>query len=366
MTMKIKILACNELDKLEFEPTIIVGFYQTKKQDQFFKHYEILKKMYPDLDIIGCSSESNIYDQIPYIESDSRCLFLCLQLEYDAYKIAVINHNDNVKLPMDKSYNAIMFSSQYFDGIEQWIDDIQKGLDGDNLFGAIAGVSNPIEETATVFYNGTFFEEDVLLWLIDTSYYRLDGLSMHQFQPVGFEFIVTKCINDTIYELDHRPALKVLEEVVGSITPQNIQSFDFPFFLKRNDMYSFDESPLSSIKAIDKVSGSITLYRYIKEHDKLKLAIPLSSKEQENKLKQFHQFHTQDNSIAFLFNCVGIKAYLGMMEFVYLMDLKYNLKMPFIGFHSFGEIGPIEVNNQSILHNQTISLAILTPIKDKV
>ena len=366
MTMKIKILTCDELDKLEFEPTIIVGFYQSSNQTHFLRHYNALKDKYPHIDMIGCSSESNIYDKIPYIDNDSKCLFLCLQLVNDSYKIEILNHHEGIKLPDKNAYNTIMFTSQYFDNIEQWILDIQITLEGGNLFGAIAGVNDTQKEKATVFYNGKFFDQEVLLWFIDSAYYRLDGLSIHQFQPVGFEFIVTKSIKDTIYELDHRPALKVLEEVVGSITPQNIQSFDFPFFLKRNDMISFDKSPLSSIKSIDRKSNSITLYRYVDEHDKLKLAIPLSSQEQEDKLKQFHEFHTQENSIAFLFNCVGIKAYLGMMEFVYLMDLKHHLNMPFVGFHSFGEIGPIEVNSQSVLHNQTISLAILTPIKDKV
>jgi len=365
--MKIKVLTCDDMDRLDFEPTLIVCFYQSNKQKQVLNHYAMLKKQYPKIDMIGCSSESNIYDQIPYIEGDSRCLFMCLKLEKDAYRLELRNNTEErLRLPKDKSYNTIMFSSQYFEKIENWINDIQDELGGYNLFGAIAGVSDVLTDTATVFYNGKFYDEHVLLWLIDVTYYRLDGLSVHQFQPVGFEFIVTKSFKDTIYELDHRPALKVLEEVVGCITAQNIQSFDFPFFLKRSDMVSFDESPLSSIKTIDKVTGSISLYRYVKEHDKLKLAIPLSSKEQEDRLKQFHKFHKREDSIAFLFNCVGIKAYLGMMEFVYLMDLKYNLKMPFVGFHSFGEIGPIEINQKSILHNQTISLAILSPVKDRV
>jgi len=365
--MKIKILTCNELNKLDFEPKFVVSFYQVQKQDEFLAHYKKLKQKYPNMDMIGCSSESNIYDQIPYIEGDSRCLFMCLDIEKESYKIEIISHDDQLERSNDKSsYSAIMLSSHYFDSLEQWIDDIQEQLCGNSLIGAIAGVSNPSKDVATLFFNGEFFAEHVLLWLIDKAYYSLEGLSIHQFQPVGFEFIVTKSFKDTVYELDHRPALKVLEEVVGSITPQNIQSFDFPFFLKNNDKVSFDESPLVSIKTIDKSSCSISLYRYAKEHDKLKLAIPLSSKEQEERLKYFHRFHKEGDSIALLFNCVGIKAYLGMMEFVYLMDLKQHLKMPFVGFHSFGEIGPIDVNKKSILHNQTISLAILSPIKEKV
>jgi len=363
--MELKILTCNTLATLDFVPTIVIGFYQNIKESHFLQYYKGLKEKYPDVDVIGCSTESNIYNQIPYIENDSKCVFLCLKMIKKSYEVYIFDNDINsFDCPYDEKYNAIIFSSKYFSGIENIIFNIQDKLGDGNIFGAIASSVKPLDDVATIFYNGTFFKDSTLLWLINKSYYDLEGLSIHQFQPVGFELIITKAVNDTIYELDHRPALKVLEEIVGHITQQNIQSFDFPFFLKQHDGVSFENTSLCSIKTIDTVSNSIVLYRYVKEHDKLKLAIPISSKEQEDRLKQFHKFHTNKQSVALLFNCVGIKAYLGMMEFVYLMDLKYNLKMPFVGFHSFGEIGPLEVGQKSILHNQTISLAIMSPKKE--
>jgi len=365
IVMELKILTCNTLHTLDFTPTIVMGFYQDIRERHFLQHYNILKEKYPNVDVIGCSSESNIYDQIPYIENDSKCVFLCLNMQRKSYQVHILNHiENNLSLAVEDNYNAIMLSSKYFVGIEKLISDIQHRLNGGNVFGAIASSLDSLSNNATIFYDGKFFKDSTLLWLIDKSYYSLEGLSIHQFEPVGFELIVTKCINDTIYELDHRPALKVLEEIVGHITPQNIQSFDFPFFLKQHDNVSFENTPLCSIKTIDSVANSIVLYRYVKEHDKLKLAIPVSLQEQEERLNWFHRFHTEAQSVALLFNCVGIKAYLGMMEFVYLMDLKHHLKMPFLGFHSFGEIGPLEVGKKSIVHNQTISLAILSPAKD--
>jgi len=364
--MKHQIITCNQFDKLDFEPNLVIGFYQDIKESSFKSHYKKIKQRFPHIDFIACSTESNIYNQIPYVDMDEEhiCIYLFLKIKKDAYDINILKSNEEFcTTDKEKSYDAIVLSSEYSKLLDEDIASLKAKFKIDNLFGAIAGVSD-MKNTPKIFYNGEFYSDSLLLLVVDRKYYQITGLSIHQFEPVGFELNITRAKDDVIYELDNRPALDVLDEIVGTITHKKIKSFSFPFFLKKAIYHSFEESPLASIKDFDRVQKTITLYRYIKDQDKLKLSIPITSQEQMHRLKKFNNIR-QNDGVAFIFNCLGIKHYLGMMEYVYLMDLKRQLKMPFIGFHSFGEIGSIETNSDTTLHNQTISLAILSPTKDK-
>jgi hypothetical protein len=364
--MKHQIITCNQFDKIEFEPNLVIGFYQDIKEPNFKSHYKKIKQRFPNIDFVACSTESNIYNQIPYVDTDEEhiCVYLFLKLKKEAYNISLLKTDEQFCTTNDKEiYDAIVLSSGYSKLLDEDIVLLKAKFGIDNLFGAIAGVSDK-NNTPQVFYNGKFYSDSILLLLLEKRFYQITGVSIHQFEPVGFELNITKAKDNVIYELDNRPALDVLDDIVGTITDKKVKSFSFPFFLKKAIYHSFEESPLASIKDFDRVQKTITLYRYIRDQDKLKLSISITSQEQMHRLKKFNNIR-QNDGVAFIFNCLGIKHYLGMMEYVYLMDLKRQLKMPFIGFHSFGEVGSIETNSDTTLHNQTISLAVLSPTKDK-
>jgi len=367
--MRQAIVTSETLDTIDFIPTVIIGFYQNTHAGMFGTYFEKLKEDFPDVDIIGCSSESNIYNKLPFVDKsdDHLCVFVCLDIQKEAYKIKLydIENVMEEKEEQDETYSAMMFCSRYFTSLEELIARFQSKEKYQPLLGAIAGVAKETKQRGTVFYNGNYYEDHLLLWLIDQKCYRLEGKSIYHFQPVGFEMEVTRAEDTTLYEIENRPALEVLEEIVGDISKETITSFDHPFFLKEKNKVPFAHSPLCSIHSVDKEDGSIHLYRSVKKYAKLKVGVSLGREEQEQQLKEFKTFKNRKNAVAFLFNCVGIKANLGLMEFVYLMDLKKNLHVPFIGFHSFGEIGSINPENFSMLHNQTISIAILSEREDE-
>ena len=70
--------------------------------------------------------------------------------------------------------------------------------------------------------------------------------------------------------------------------------------------------------------------------------------------------YTTSGGIAFLFVCVAYKGHWGEMEPIYLMRLAKNLRVPFVGFHAFGEIGPLDPQGFSLMQNQTLTLAVLS------
>jgi len=360
--MKYMAITCLDFKKLDFTPTIVIGFYRSDKKENFIKVCAKLQKRFDGIDIIGCSTESNLYNKTPHIDTtgDHLCSFLCLDMSTEAYEITVLPIEDELTLSMrdESDYGAVLLSSSHSSNIEQTISNLQSIIGENSFYGAIASVSDP-KEKAEVYHNGVFYDSHLLLWFIDQKRYTLRGISAHHFQPVGFPLLVTESLDNTIYKIDNRPALDVLEEIVGPITQDVIDTFDHPFFLKSKKHTAFEKAPLCSIESVNTEERSISMFRHITPLNKLKVGISLDADRKREQLEQFHEFD-QDGGVALLFNCVGIKANLQYLESLYLMDFKKTLKIPFIGFHSFGEIGPTGRDHCSVLHNQTISLAVIS------
>ena len=360
------VVTCSTLSNITFVPTVILAFYQSNMKDRFYESYITLHNMFPNADIIGCSSESNIYNESPHLDIDgeNESIFVCVDISKDAYSLKTISSETDQSIDIDPTveWNALLLASSSFTNIDNILDALRSKIGQNALFGGIASVEDAESEIGDVFINGIFHDDSIIVWLIDQDKYILEGTTLHHFQPVGFEMEVTEAKGSTIYEIEGQPALKIVEEIIGEITQEGITSFDHPFFLKHSLDKNFTEAPLCSIKSIDREKYYIDMYRNITNGDKVKVGISLNQKEQKDQSTVFKKY-AKKYAVGFMFNCVGIKGNLGSMEALYLMYIKRNLHIPFAGFHTFGEIGSVNESSASILHNQTISMAILSEKK---
>jgi len=354
----------DEIDSLDFTPTLIVGFYPYEKEETFFKFYNAFSTHFPHTEMIGCNGDSLIYNTTPHIDIDgtNRCIFVCLDMKKDAYSIHLLSSDETPHINTDKNlnYSAIIFESCYTNNTEKVISLLNKEPNINHFFGSISGLLSSNTTQGNVFYNGRFISNKTLLWLIDEHYYFFKGLSRHNFNPIGYSLEITHTDGYKLLEIENEPALDIIEKMIGTINPDSLLSYDHPFFITANNDAK-NSTPLSSLLSIDREEKSITLYKKVKSGDKLKLAIPFSRKKQESQLADFNQYYAKD-SIAFLFVCISYKGHWGEMEPIYLMHLAKNLNVPFIGFHSLGEIGPLSENSNSLslMQNQTLTLAVLS------
>ena len=362
--MRANILIEKELDRLDFEPTVVIGFYPSSLQEKFYSAYQKLTEKFPETTVIGCSSESNIYDTLPYIDvyRDSLCVFLCLDLKKEAFGVSV--HSTDEILYSEcypPNQSALILSARYSFELEQSIDNLTHSMGKGEVFGAVAShcVPQRISE-ATVFFNGNFFKDRFIMLLIDRAFYGISGMSTYHFQPVGFDLEVTEANGNTIYTIDNKPALQLLEEMIGTRLENTIASFNHPLFLTKSKYLSYTTPPLCSIMSIDRKTHSLTLFRKVSQQEKLKVGIALNREKQDAQIEKFASL-SYENGVALVFNSVGIERNLEMMEYIYLMDLKKHLNMPIAGFHSFCEIGPLSKEDTSVLHNQTITVISLYP-----
>lgn len=359
---------CNSLDdieKLDFIPTIVIGFYQVGFETEVQHSFDMLKSLFPLCNVFGCSTQGNIHDTIPHIETEAKqpCVFICINMPQRAYEIRYYREDEEDILSKESTeYSAMVFSAKYHLSIETLISKLQNTLNSNHIFGAIAGRDLDNLEGGSLFFNGKFIKEGEIVWYIDQKYYLLEGISIHNFDPIGYELTITSAQENIIYEIEHRPALDVLEEIIGEISEESIASFDYPFFIHSVEEIkevNKGKKTLFSMKGVDRENNSICLSRNISSGDKLKLAIPYTRKAQDNQLKVFQRY-TQTEGLAFLFVCIAFIGHWGEVEPIYLMRLAKKIGMPFVGLHALGEIGTLENDSYVQLHNQTLTLAVLS------
>ena len=350
---------------IDFIPTVIVGFYRKSVEDVFIQHCKIFAKRFPEADILGCSSAGNISNERPYIETTGQfpCVFFCLEIEKDAYRLEIFSENERVTVEDEQEcrYGAVLFSGYASLAFEQTLASLPEVLGTDKVFGAVAGADDVLQTAGSIFLNGTFYKRHFLLWLIDDHRYRLSGMSMHLFRPVGLPLEITAAEGNRLRELNGRPALEVLESLAGHLDETAIESFGYPLFLQKTADGGWEEAPLASLISIDREDGSVILYRDVSVKEYLKIGIMITQEEQLARLSRMYTI-ADPGSLSLLFHCIGISKNLGMMEYLYLEDIKRHLDITFAGCHTFGEIGCAAVAGRGgvKLHNQTITIAVLS------
>jgi hypothetical protein len=94
--MEYKIVIYDQFDEIDFEPNLVVGFYQDIRESTFRSQYEKIKSRFPGVECVACSTESNIYNDAPFVDIDEEhnCVFLFLALEKGAYDVQIVGRDE--------------------------------------------------------------------------------------------------------------------------------------------------------------------------------------------------------------------------------------------------------------------------------
>ncbi len=347
--------------KLDFIPTVVVGFFQAGTEDIYMFQYYRLKKYFPMAEFIGCSSENNISNRVPFIDVDGSVpyLFMMIDIKREAFSIQIPTTYKELKLEADKKYSVMMLSSEYDKSIDEAVSHVQHKI-GNNVYGAIAGSCLETDERASIFYNGEFIYGGTLFWLMDNAFYHLKGLSIHNFEPVGIDLTVTKVEEKTILEIEEKPALDVIESMMGTLTSESLSSFDHPFFIHSEEKKGADSKimPLSTLRKINRSDKSLEFMRDVHYGNKLNIAIPLNRLGQEEMFESLIKI-VEKESVCFLFSSFAFSRHWAEMEPLYLMHLTQMRGVEFSGLHTFGEIGTLQPNGSCEVQNQTLTFVTL-------
>ncbi|WP_204344127.1 FIST signal transduction protein [Psychroserpens algicola] len=181
--------------------------------------------------------------------------------------------------------------------------------------------------------------------------------------PFGPERIVTKSKDNTLYELDGQPALDLYKTYLGD------KAKDLPgaALLYPLNVTSKDESQsiVRSILNINEAENAVILAGDIPENSKVQLMmtnVDHIANASERAAKQALEYREHKPEVAFLVSCIGRKLVLDQRVEEEIEEVIEVLgdDTTVSGFYSYGEIAPFHGEIACQLHNQTMTITLIS------
>jgi hypothetical protein len=183
--------------------------------------------------------------------------------------------------------------------------------------------------------------------------------------PFGPARKVTRCENNVLYELDGEPALAVYKRYLGEHAKGLPASgLLFPFAMLGSD--HSESGLIRTILGVNEQEGSLTLAGDIDPQGYLKLMHASTDALVDGAEIAANTALGKDgdtsNGLALMVSCVGRKLVMGgrVDEEVEAVAGVFGTAVTVAGFYSYGEIGPYGAECHARLHNQTMTVSLIT------
>lgn len=235
------------------------------------------------------------------------------------------------------------------------------------LFGGTSGDAWEFRQTYQ-YFNGEVFSDSVSAVLVSGEGGMAYAVN-HGCVPVGGARTITRAEGNVIYEIDGRPTLDVLREYADwgdrDDWQKTIVNLAIGFEAPRELAQHYDELIIRFIPQKDDARGSISIPTEVKagtriwmtrrDHEKVSRGL----KKLASEIRE--QLGGKRPDAVFHFDCGGRgKVIFRLDEREQLLKQLQNdigPDIPWIGFHSYGEIGPVGGHN--LFHNYTAVIGAL-------
>lgn len=212
-----------------------------------------------------------------------------------------------------------------------------------------AGLQGDHSCTATMQYTGTGIEGHSAIALSFSDDIHVDSIIMHGCRPASPYYKVTKSDGPVILEINNRPALEFMNEVLdGAIAPE-----EYPFFLlfglNHGERWGeYDESNYASrlCMGIDKERGGIVMFEpdMVEGMEFQIMFRSLDLGYMKPKIeKVFDQLQGREPIFALYIDCAGRCAGYGGVDIedAYVIQKAVGKKVPLLGIYTGAEIAPM-------------------------
>jgi small ligand-binding sensory domain FIST len=187
-------------------------------------------------------------------------------------------------------------------------------------------------------------------------------------RPIAHPLTVTKCKKNFVFELDGKPAVEALHDLIQELTPREQELVKDSLFIG----IAMDELKLAhrpgdflirNIIGIEPNSGALVIAELVREQQTVQFHVrdaATSADDLKQLLKEYRDTHEGKANGALLFSCLGRGEHLyGMPNHDSDCFKQYMGAVPLGGFFCNGEIGP--VGGTTFLHGYTSSFGIFRP-----
>ena len=331
-----------------------------------------LNEKYTETTIIGCSTAGEIMgDQL----HDESVVLTAIQFEKTELKTINVDLTEagmdsfqagktiSKGLKDDKLRHIFVLS----DGLNVNGAELVKGLSSqiDNsvsVTGGLAGDSSDFEDTF-IIHNGDVQSKRILALGLYGDALKIGYGSNGGWESFGVERLVTKAENNILYELDGEPALALYKSFLGDKAKDLPGSgLLFPLSLRNED----NKVPVvRTILAVDEETQSLTFAGSIPQGAYVRLMKAnvddlIEGAEESAKITKGESEH--DHQLAILISCVGRRLVMKQLveEELEAVNDVFDNNIITTGFYSYGEIAPFNTSTPCALHNQTMTVTLIS------
>lgn len=335
------------------------------------KIYDEVRGIFPDGELVFGSTSGEIMETSVYEETIT---FTAIEFEKTSFKIVSENVSDYVDIQKmgsaisdkfdkkDLNHMFIVSDGSFVNG-----SGLIEGLESDENFkasitGGLCGDGARFEKTLTSYNESPKQGEVVAIGFygeaLEVSYANYGGWT-----PFGPERTITKSVGNVLYEIDGQPALDLYKKYLGEKAKDLPQAaLLYPLTVQQSE----DAEPLvRTILNIDEEANSMILAGDVPVNSKVQLMMSTMddiANGASNAAAQAMNNRTNQPELAILVSCVGRKLVLAQRteeEIEEVKDVIGNQAM-ITGFYSYGEMAPFAGKNECQLHNQTMTLTLMS------
>lgn len=333
--------------------------------------YEEIRELFPDGELVFGSTSGEIMDTHVY---DETITLTAIEFEKTQFKIVHENVSDFVDIEkmgraiadqFDKTglrHLFIVSDGSFVNG-----SGLIEGLESDKEFnatitGGLCGDGARFEKTLTSYNESPKQGQVVAIGFygdsLEVSYANYGGWT-----PFGPERTITKSVGNILYEIDGQPALDLYKTYLGEKAKELPQAaLLYPLTVQQSE----NEEPLvRTILNIDEEANSMILAGDVPVNSKVQLMMCTMDDIAEgasNAAEYAMRDRQKSPELAILVSCVGRKLVLAGRteeEIEEVMDIVGD-QAKITGFYSYGEMAPFAGKNECLLHNQTMTLTLMS------
>jgi hypothetical protein len=331
-----------------------------------------IRKEFPYEDLIFASTSGEIFDckvnensiSIIAIEFEKSSFVVCRENIFNLNKNReLIGETLIEKLPKDNLKHIFVLSDGSFVNGSSLIEGLEKQLDNKiSITGGLCGDDFRFEKTLLSYKENPKEGEVVIIGLYGETL-EVSFASVGGWMPFGPERRVTKSISNVLYEIDSKPALELYKKYLGDKYDNLSQaSFFYPLSVTPENK---TQSLVRTILNIDNEANTMTLAGDVPMNSKLQLMMAsidgiVDGAQTAAELAIKNRIN--EAQLALIVSCAGRKIVMNQRveeEIEQVREVIGN-KTAITGFYSYGEIAPFHGLNNSELHNQTITITLLS------
>ena len=236
------------------------------------------------------------------------------------------------------------------------------------LFGGMAGDGVTFAKTLQLF-NDTISDNLVIaVGLYGNKLITATG-ALGGWKPYGPPRTVTRSEKNVVFEMDGKPALPLYRMYIGEHYAKGLPGTGLKFPFAVIEKGKRDVEKIRTLGAIDVANNSVSFFGNVDEGSTVRMCQTNHDRLVEGAGDAAHLItgnladtSTNQTGLALCVSCVGRKGVMAELTSDEIKEVKQILgpQTSLTGFYSYGEIAPRPNTNDSVFHNQTMTIGYLS------